>query len=596
MGAVRVWIALLVKESRALLPHWLGMVGLVTLFGVTQFLGSSLTLGEVSERVTGGDSAILTVFLLAFACGHAMLGPEFTSRHIEFLDGLPVRRWQVFVTKVIAASLPSVATLLLSLTWDLGSSWLSPGAPEAAPYLEIVFAHALLSVGAAAGIGLGLLLSWVGALGWGLVVFGLIGGAIIAVIVPPVRAYAMGTGSFGGLEFIDGVATHAVAPVIVWLVLPMFATVVAGLLFLGPGDALTRRGSLTTGVLRYGAIGCSSLFLFAVAAVSALGLLLQSPELMASMKVDTTENFRVLYRAQSADSVALATADLEALSAQIGREVGNPDPVQLDLEFLGAQANHAGVFTGGKIRLEPKAERDVVAHELVHAHSFAVSGPSAWRQRDHTRFFEEGLASWVAARMEKTTTVPPLAAAIHLLDPVAFDLLVEDTQWVRERDIAQPYPLGIVFQEALDQVGPPGIRSCLLREIGAIGGQDIAGLALWVGLTDRCGVQLEDVVERFEALLNEAARDLPVLPLVEARLEGTDLVVRDRADTEMSLVCRFRSHVDAEVNTYIHVSVDPDGRCALPMFQLSDVVFGYQVGFRFGGDAVFDRWVEAPTP
>jgi hypothetical protein len=595
MLAIRTGVALLLKESLSLLPHWLGMVALANLFGLLQLFSSSLTLAGPSERVSGGSDAILTVFLLAFACGHAMLGPEFTSRHVEFLDGLPVRRWQVYAAKVTAAALPSVATLLISLAWDLGSTVLSPGAPGASPYDEIVFAHALLAVGAAAGTGLGLLFSWVGALGWGLLVLGLVGWMIGSLILPPVRPYALGVGSMGGLEFVDGVAVHPVGPVVFWLVVTGGAIAFAGLLFLGPGGRLTERGSLATGAVRVGAIGCSTVLLFALAGLSSVGLLIQSPTLIQGIVVERTADFRILYRAETAASVAEATRDLDALSRQIGEAVGNPDPVRLDLEFLGATDNHAGLFTGGKIRLQPRAGRDVVAHELVHAHSFAVSGPAAWQQSAHTRFFEEGLASWVAARMEDQPTVPPLAAAIHLVDPVPFDLLVEDTRWVRERDIAQPYPIGIVFHEALDQVGPPGVRACLLREIGAVGDREIAGLALWVGLMDRCGVALEDVVERFEQLLLDAAADLPPLPAVEARLDGTDLVVTDAKQAGMPLICRFRSFEDAEVGTYVHIRVQDD-RCALPLWNLSDSTFGYQVGFEFGGDAVFDRWVEAPTP
>ncbi|MCA9566733.1 MAG: hypothetical protein KC656_02785, partial [Myxococcales bacterium] len=208
---------------------------------------------------------------------------------------------------------------------------------------------------------------------------------------------------------------------------------------------------------------------------------------------------------------------------------------------------------------------------------------------------DEGLASWVAARVAGKPGIPRRAAAIHALDPVQLDLLVEDDRWIAERDIAQPYPLGIVFVEALDEAGGVRVRSCVLREIGALGHREIAGLALWVTVADRCGFVLEDVFARFERLLEDAAADLPPLPELEASLQGTALRVVDRREAGFRLVCRFRSRPDAEVGTYEHVDV-VDGRCELPLWQLPEETFGYQVGFRMDDDAVFDRWVEAPTP
>lgn len=593
---VRAWPMLLVKESLALVPHWLGMITLIAIFGVLQLYGGSLTLDPVSGRVTGGAEGVLLVFLLSFAAGHAAVGTEFFSRHIEMLDALPVRRWEIFAAKLIASVAPGVFTVLHSLSWDLVSTWLSPGAPGASPYTEVVLVHALLLVGSLAGWGLGLLASWLGPLGWGIVVLWLVVTGIFSVLTPGLRPYAIGFGSFGELVFVDREPTHALGPVVLWTAVGLLSALFSGLLFLGPGGRLTQRGSLATGTVRVGAIGCLSVLLFGFGGLGALILAFEAPGLLEPMAVETTEQFRILYRPAYEAQVQASTEGVDALSAELGAQMGQTEPLHLDLEFLGAQDNHGGVFTGGKVRLQPGADRHVLAHELSHAHAFRMTGSGGWHQADHTRFFQEGLAEWVANEVVGEPGIPPRAAAIHALDPVEFDLLVEDERWVHERDIAQPYPLGEAFVEALDAEGGAETRACVLRELGTFGRQPIAGLALWVTVADRCGFVLDDVVARFERLLEEAAADLPELPEVEASLQGDRLRVVDRNATGLPLICRFRGFADAEVSSYIHMDVD-DGTCSLPpKWMLPEKTFGYQVGFRFDGDAVFDRWVVAPTP
>lgn len=589
------FVALLVKETLGLLPNWVGMLVLMLVLGSTQLLDASLTLAPVSGRFTGGGEGGLVVFLLAFVCGHGALGPEFTGRHIEFLDGLPVRRGTVYVAKLIAAWLPSVGMLGLSLTIDLVASWWSPGAPGASPYMGILALHALMLIAAWSGFTIGLLLSWFGRLAWGVVLLGLIMSGVFSVLIAPMRPYVPGFGTFGSLTFVSREMTHPVGPIVFWIVIGWVQAALAGILFIGPGERLTLRGSMGTGLVRWATIGCGSLFIGLFAVLSALGLLIRASDLLRPIEVESTEHFRLLFHAEHGDAVRAATEDVEALSTSIGEMVGNPEPVVMDLEFLGAQANHAGLFTGGKIRLQQDAARDVVAHELVHAHAFAVSGPAAWHQKEHTRFFDEGLASWVTAVLVDEPTVPPAAAAIHQVDPVMFDLLVEDARWTAERDMAAAYPLGVVFLEALDGHGGVETRRCTLEQIAEAGRQDIAGLALWVGIGQRCGFDLDAVVRDFETLLEEAADDLPPLPALEARLDGRELVVVDREGRGFQVVCRFRSSVQQDVTQYEHVWTK-DGRCALPMLQLSEPTFDYQVGFQFAGETVFDAWVTAPRP
>lgn len=596
---IALWsaFALVRKEMAVTAPHWMAAFALVSVSGILQMLGYELTLEPLSTRMEGGETAIFMVFLICFAVGHSLVAPEFAEGQIEFLDSLPTSRLRLFLAKLIAGALPCVAVVGFSLACDVTLATLAPTPHGGSAVWPLIFIHGIFLTGAFSGFGLGMLFSWLRGLAWGLLVLFLVVGGTIGILYPPLSDYLPLVGTWGAVEFVAGEPTHALRPLVVWTVLGAMGIGLSGLLFLGPGAGLVRQGSWATGGVRIAAMGCLTLCIGGIGALSVLGLALRTPELfLDSVEVLETDNFRVLFR-EAERAHATQTADeVEALSAEVAALVGNPHPVQLDIEFLGAQQNHGGVFTGGKIRLQRGAERDVVAHEMAHAHAFAVEGSAAWHQHSHMRFFSEGLANWVASRVVDNPRVPPLAAAIHAVDPVEFDLLVEDSKFTAERDIAEAYPVGEVFVEALEQVGGVDARRCVLEQTGEIGAESIAGLALWNLLAQRCDFDLDAVVVRFDRLLREAAASLPPLPTLEAEVDGGALQVTVRdSEAQWTLVCRFRDGVAADVSHYEHIWAK-GGRCRIPTHTLSGTTFEYQVGFEFADSIVFTRWVRAPMP
>ncbi len=600
MTFLRVFWALLRKESAAVAPHWFVALALVASSSLLSAIGTDLVLEALSQRFDGWEVSNFLAFMIAFAVGHTLVAPEFAEGQIEFLDSLPTSRPVLFGTKALAAFFPCLAIVLGSLLTDTVFAWLVPGPPGSEVWRTVWLGNAILLSGALGGLGLGMLLSWLRGLAWGVLILGFVVGLVLGVIFPTVQAFVPLFGTWGTIEFIDGQPTHAVAPLVVWASVGIFGIVTSFLLFVGPGARLTRQGSWMTGGIRIGVMGCLSLLVLAFGALSLLGLLFRAPELLGeSIAVHETEHFRVLYRPSDEAHVLATVADLEQLSRDVGARVGNDQPLSIDIEFLGAAQNHGGVFTGGKIRLRRDADRNTVAHEMAHAHAFQLQGPAAWHQRSHVRFFEEGLASWVAADLTDRPAVPGVAGVIHAKDPVALDLLVEDDRFSTERDLAQAYPLGQAFVAALDNVGGVEARACVLREVGAIGSERIAGLALWVTLSDRCGFALDAVVVEMERLLDEVAAQFPPGPDLEASVVGEQLVVEQVWPTgtpsmPIDVVCRFRDMPDSDVAHYEHVFVR-DGTCGIPTWRLSGTTFEYQVGFVLGPDeTVYDRWITAP--
>ena len=281
--------------------------------------------------------------------------------------------------------------------------------------------------------------------------------------------------------------------------------------------------------------------------------------------------------------------------------MGNERPLHLDVEIMGAPANHLGVFTGGKIRVARSADRGTLAHEIAHAHAYALSGPSAWKQHNHTRFFDEGLASWAEGRISGKSEIPLVVGAIYRTDQAHFELLVENELLSARQDMAQAYPLGHAFVAVLAREEGPDAVPCVLKALADVGGETVAGLALWYDLADTCQIDLDGVVRAWDQALADAGDALPAtLPRLHARIVDENAVAKvlwvdDDNHVGWPLLCRFRDNEEASVAHYYHRRVR-DGKCRVPRSQLSGQTFDYQLGFELpGGEwTVFSPWAEAP--
>jgi hypothetical protein len=308
--------------------------------------------------------------------------------------------------------------------------------------------------------------------------------------------------------------------------------------------------------------------------------------------------FRVLYAPGGEDRAEHVAAAVDAVSAEVGRQLGNPAPLRLDVELLGAPANHLGVFTGGKIRLATSADDATLAHELAHAHAFALSGPGAGVHADATHFFDEGLADWVQARWSGEPAVPRVAGLIDETGQARFEDLVDHARHTARHDIRQSYVLGQVFVEALVQQAGEAALPCVLRALGDSGDTPMAGLATWYSVAARCSVDLDAVQDRWRALLAEARAqfDGPT-PRLRAAVVGDGgprwVNVRDERELGWTLLCGFRSAPEEPVHRWVFFPAQ-DGRCEVPTTALAGPTAQVQVGFRVPGsvDGLEDVYLE----
>lgn len=590
-------IALLLKEFDGLRAYLYAVLAMLLFVLVDHALPPMAGWARTQVLDHGIEDWAFMAGLLAFSLGHTLVAVEYTEGHIEFLDGLPIRRWQVFVSKVLAVAVPLfvlvVGTLLIKglVLWGLGT----PGALPALSSVMVLGLRLTLVVGTFAS--LGMLASWMGGLGWGMVFLFIFGLMTLSVMMPSLNPYVLLDGMLD-MDWSGGRPVMLWGPVVVWTAVSVVSVAVSGLLFLGPGRWLVKAGSWSGAFVRVGGLGCGTLLFLAVVLIAAVDLIvIQASALLASTERVDTEHFRFLYPTDERQVAQAIVAEADAIHDRLAEQMGNTDPLWLEVEMLGAGTAHAGRFLGGKIRMSLSGDaRDTFVHELAHAHAFAISGWAVQHQFEHVRFFEEGLATYYEQLNTGVVADHRWAAAVWATDQARFDLLIEDDLRGETHDSDQAYALGEQFVIALVEVEGPDAVSCALHALGDIGDADVSGYSLWVEVMGRCDYDLDAVVVRYDDNLEALAQDLPPLPDLSAQVKtnARRINVTDAADTSLQLLCRFRDREDSERYQWETTEVDNSGSCRMP-FALSGSSFQYQLGFRFDAAAwpVYLPWVTA---
>jgi len=596
-------IALFTKETDGIRPIWFGVFAFSLWFALTHALDPHGRSPRSEVLVDSLDDWTFSCALLAFFLGHSMVAREYRDGHIEFLDGLPLGRGRVFVAKVAAAMLPLLALIATTGLTKWVVCWLA-GTPHALGSGHALAVHlALFSALNFGFLGLGFALSWIGGLGWGILIFGMMLGLVLSIEWAAIRPF-MPLQGIMQTAWDGSRATQVWGPAVFWILVGATGFTVSGALFLGPGQVFVRTGSWLLGGVRVLAVGCFSTLLLLLSFLSLIGLLGNfSERLWVDTRTTQTEHFRWLYRAESEPEALGLIGVAERINSELATLIGNDQLFSLDIELLSAARYHAGSYLGGKIRLDGDAGADTLAHELAHAHAYAICGWAAHHQSDHVRFFQEGLADYYQRQVIPDTEgdTSRIAAVIWKTEQARFDLMVEDERRSAQHDLAQVYPLGQQFVEALVHVEGPDAPACILRSLRDVGAEDIAGISLWHHMMEACDADLDAVIRAYEARLERIAATLPELPDLSAQVlrsghRATALRITDRAHTDVPLLCRFRDDVDTPINDFEHRVVNADGTCPIPNLNLGGKTFWYQLGFRpfADEDYVFLEWTAAP--
>ncbi len=623
------------KELRSMRPFltlavFIPVVGILyeLLTGLPHMRPVASTVGEYAA--SGWESSIL-VFVVFFSLASGLLVREYDEGTIEFLDALPVSRVRIFFTKfLLALSVPFVLIVLDISTVVLLQAMSHNSLHDTFHWGFLATALMLRMCQALTVLCLGLALSFFRRFGW--LVVGLLFWAYLLLqeSLPAIRVlnlFAITAPKYDGLAWIVPWRQ-------VWLQLALSSGLltVACALFLGAGDRLLRSyHRLTNSLPGRAALWIGGASLFVVAAALGYQMIERYEEEEEGVEVPGTD-IRIVYpswstsRATTQHYEFLYPNNLEGRSRQVitgadevherVREFLDAEPfTRIVVDMTGVSAQHAGRAHWEKVRIDLTTSGDadvlraVLGHETAHVYLDRMSDSRLLDVFDSTRFFHEGVASYVEYRLlrpaEDIQALWSVAAVMRARKQVDFDELVNNERLSARLDTDLVYPLGEVFVEAMVEVyGPESVGRTTHAMARDDAPRGLSGQELWRDVFQACDYNLETVIDRFFAKLDEQVAEhhdfIQALPRVRGIVNIEHGLITVRADWQTlegwQPVCRFRQAEDTPARQYIWGD-DWDGEFLCHESSFPDGVCWYQLGLSDGkGRVIYEPWNKVPVP
>jgi len=622
------------KELRALLP-FIGLVLFIcSLNVVDEVIGHQPDMRPMAETLHSylalGEDYSVPLFLLAFALGVGLLAREHDEGTIEFLDSLPVSRGRVFVTK---ASLAGAVLLLLPLTNVVIAAilqfWSRTSIDPSFHWNVLLTSFFVESCQAIVFLALALALSFLRRFAWlaaGLLFWTYQFGIRVFPGLAVFNVFELTTPRFEGQRWMLPVDLLKVQ-------LPLAAglTAVAYFVYAGAGDRWSRAYFRMTRS-RAGAAA-----LVAVGSVAA-ALILTAVGIHAAKDKDEDsgdrKHVRVVYASWSTahaetryysftypsnlnDRAQLVMARADEVHESVRKFLGaSPDDTKIVVDMGGAAPHDAGNAYWKTIRMNLAASDNadrlaaVLGHETTHVYADRMSDTRLTSAFNSTRFFHEGLATYVENRLfGSDETVRPkriVAAVMRSRHQVEFTELVDDALLRRKRDPNAVYPLGEVFVAALvDRYGsaaPGRLIEAFARKNAP---KQLNGMELWRDVFQAAGFSLEATVDGFYAKLDnlvvqnrEFIANLP-RPRNAVLYGGGNIRVKflDPPDDVWERQCRFRQFENSEERDFIWGN-DNGSLCWVPRGKFPAATVWYQIGLvdKNGEIGIWEPWSEVRLP
>jgi hypothetical protein len=255
----------------------------------------------------------------------------------------------------------------------------------------------------------------------------------------------------------------------------------------------------------------------------------------------------------------------------------------------------------------------ILGHELAHVLIDQLTDDRLKDEFGATRWFHEGLASYVEYRFfqnEKTREQSERGLALAASwGEVDFAELVDNEELSKLRDSNLVYPAGMLWMKAAVDVYGDDAPAKLLRAIARPEApRKLKGLALWRDTCLAAGLDLERIRSRFRVMLKELQdkhqETCSLFPeITEATVSKADgeIVIRPKLEAGWSdnlpegshLVCLIRPDEDADMSRLRHAELDENGEFRVPSYSFVKPQIGYQIGWSAGDwrkEPVFGEW------
>ena len=619
---------LIAKELRSLLPMiWfvvcLELVGTVaTLWTEFPDLNTLTTqLDPANDAYDGGAGVVIITVLIATG----LLVRERDDGTLGFLDGLSVSRTRLFAGKVLAAFLVLLVMIAFETALAAAFHLMSRDSLERAfPWQIVGMYFGVHGVVAFTALGIALALSFLRR--W-----------MFLALAVLVWLFVLGKNlRLAHLDWFDPFTlTKPALHDGQWLVSPANVAVqlalgTAGLGialagFHALGDGARRITRALGGVIVVRVLGAFGLLLIPVAWI---GLLVKfgsdaareqaewNPAAADPAITATTAHYSFLHRqSRTAEAEALLARADEVHDKVAGflHVPGSAGLITVDTTSLLARHN-AGQAYWKKVRMQLKDDADenaaVLGHETTHVYLDLLSEFRASQSFGSTRFFHEGLASYLEARFfrtpERRTEMRRPALVADAWERVPFELLAKDEDFGRSRDRNLVYPFGEIFCAAIVTSYGDDALAQIVRALGRQGApKGLEGVELWQDTLQACGFSLEKVLAEWRASLDRQAGEdrafLDTIPRVQGTVEATptEFIIRPTfsGTAPGALRCTCRPTDDAAEYEYDYLARAADGTFRVPRATYGRGTFWYQLGWVVKGATLplMDAWKEVPA-
>jgi len=615
--------ALFRKELRSLAP-FVALVLFFQLLNLAEILFTEFPdQYPLSKLLSQDGSDQVLTFAVAFALASGLLVREHDEGTLGFLDALPVSRSQIFFSKFLLA----LAVLWLMPLSDLALragifSWSRTSLEPQFPWTLLLTGMFLNAASCFIFLAIGLALSFL--LRFSVLLFGLLVLGYILLVerrtpfLPLLNIFTLGEPVFQGSHWLI-----PAAKLVTQLALGAICVGIALCAFLMMGDGarlFSERILRRRGIRMLAWVGTT------LAVAVWLGLFsywVRNSDATDEQTVHyshwrtsraTTARYQFLYPENQAGLVGQLLDRADAVEARV-RQFLQAQPIsRIAADLTGSEPHTAGVAHWKSVQIDlaaagPRVEQlaAVLGHETTHVYVEHESQSRMDYDFNGTRFFNEGLATYVEYHLLRPTnelgSLRRVAAVMQARHEVKFEELFDNETLSRKRDTDLVYPLGEVFAAALVQrygeAAPGRVMRAFARPEAP---KSLKGLSLWQDVMQACRFNLSEVEDSFFADLDAAVTEqrnfvdsLPRLRGAAQRNQGSIVVRASHEGTAPGeVICRFRPRIDTPDWLYRYAYAGRTTVFTVDSADYPERSFWYQLGWQVAGASqpIYEPWVE----
>ena len=619
--------ALWAKEWRSLKPFF---ILIILFFGLDLFF-VPLTGYPDQQTLYGGLGLIekdgytaysVLFFFLSISLSYGLLIREKDQDTLLFLDALPTTRNQVFWTKFLLAYVVLLTGPLIEVAVStLFHLWSRTSLDSGYPWALVGTVIFLYGVQSFIFLSTGLALSFLRRFGWLATGFAVTGYMALKKIFPAITV-------LNPLQLVRPVFEGSTW-VIPWqaiLIQGSFGLIflmVAWLLFLGRGFTLTTAISKLKNhwpgrvALGCGTLAIPALWITFIIFLAREDLSDQNPPKKVSFSQWQTSRFYLdpyvflipenreskaqplLDRARQVHETVVGFLEAEPL-AEIVVDATRPPA-----------GGYAGLAFWKTIRLGLSSQVPdgellaTLGHETAHVYIESISNKRMGQAFQWTRFFHEGLASYVEYRFFHQPGARDgkdfQAAVIFSRKELSILDLVDDKKLVQKHDPFLVYSLGERFADALVFRYGDRAPAQLLKAMGRKDApKHLQGLSLWRDTFRAAEMNFDEVVNVFYQRLDQEAKRLKDRIATLPRLFGAVLEEPEQIgilpelefDWDGEISCRVRRQEEDRPETYKVPEADEEGIFWLPREDYPTLQFQLAVKDPVTQTLIFEPWTE----